>query len=452
LTPSIQRIPQLSRSGISGQFERATRRLDVAMGNRVTMRKDNRKLQRSGDRKRQFKQARPQSDWFVGAAILLALVLGYLVMQTQTRLKTVQSELHRVSDNAVQAKARVVHLEHAAASLKREMKNADFKRNELQDQLGKANAQIDQLSEIVDTAEASHEDWQTLLESMRSELEGAKQSAKHAEAESADSKKQMASLKAKLDEINAKRHALQSELLMAQSDVKQLRSELNTAKSELLEMRSSLRAKQNKLEDAKGNVQRGALRKDSRTAKLKKGSLDATLPRVGRGHTALEHGSEGRDYLIRTIVFEASGETEIGKAAVAHVILNRKRNGRWGDRIQDVVTHPWQFEPWMTRKDEIEKLSLNDPSYLEAAKIADAVLAGYIPDPTAGATHFLNPVVVRQRRGGSLPSWADGDGQPIGRHVYYSPERGGTVPHRAEARRLQPTTSQHPFSEFLGAG
>ena len=158
---------------------------------------------------------------------------------------------------------------------------------------------------------------------------------------------------------------------------------------------------------------------------------------------ALDQGSEERDYLIRTIVFEALGETEIGKAAVAYVILNRKMNGSWGDRIRDVVTYPRQFEPWMTCKDEIEKLSPNDPRYLDAAKIADGVLAGLIPDPTAGATHFLNPVVVRQRRGGSLPSWADGDGQPIGRHVFYSPDREGTVPQQAEAQRLQPTTLQH---------
>ncbi len=70
---------------------------------------------------------------------------------------------------------------------------------------------------------------------------------------------------------------------------------------------------------------------------------------------------EERDYLIRTIAFEASGEPEEGKAAVAHVILNRKRSGRWGDNIKDVVTHPWQFEPWMTRRREMERLSPDDP-------------------------------------------------------------------------------------------
>jgi hypothetical protein len=142
-------------------------------------------------------------------------------------------------------------------------------------------------------------------------------------------------------------------------------------------------------------------------------------------------GPDGRDYLIRTLAFEASGETEIGKAAVAYVILNRKRSGRWGRRISDVVTSAWQFEPWMTRKSEIEGLSRTDPRYLKAAEIADAVLAGRIPDPTEGATHFLNPVIVRERQGGSLPSWADSDGKPIGRHVFYCPECHGTKPTRA---------------------
>ena len=126
-----------------------------------------------------------------------------------------------------------------------------------------------------------------------------------------------------------------------------------------------------------------------------------------------------RDYLIRTIAFEASGETEIGKVAVAYAVLNRRKRGGWGDTIKAVVTSPGQFEPWMTRRTAIEGLLPDDPLYKRAAIIADAVLTGQTPDPTAGATHFLNPVIVRVRRGGSLPSWASGKGQPIGRHVFY---------------------------------
>jgi spore germination cell wall hydrolase CwlJ-like protein len=140
--------------------------------------------------------------------------------------------------------------------------------------------------------------------------------------------------------------------------------------------------------------------------------------------------SEERDYLIRTIAFEATGEPEEGMAAVAHVVLNRMRLGIWGSSIKEVVTRPWQFEPWMTRRKEMVSLAPDDPRYQSAARIADAVLAGEVPDPTAGATHFLNPVIVRERRGGSLPSWASGEGQPIGRHTFYTPDEGDAVPER----------------------
>jgi cell wall hydrolase len=50
-----------------------------------------------------------------------------------------------------------------------------------------------------------------------------------------------------------------------------------------------------------------------------------------------------------------------GKIAVAYVILNRIKSGGWGDSIKDVVTSPWQFEPWMTKRDAMEKLSTTSP-------------------------------------------------------------------------------------------
>jgi conjugal transfer mating pair stabilization protein TraG len=134
---------------------------------------------------------------------------------------------------------------------------------------------------------------------------------------------------------------------------------------------------------------------------------------------------EDRDYLIRTVAFEAANEPSLGKAAVAHVVLNRKKSGRWGYQIKKIVTQPSQFEPWMTRRREIENLSPDDPRYRKAARIADAVLGGDIPDPTSGATHFLNEAIVRQRRGGFLPRWAQGEGLVIGRHTFYSPDEAG---------------------------
>jgi spore germination cell wall hydrolase CwlJ-like protein len=151
---------------------------------------------------------------------------------------------------------------------------------------------------------------------------------------------------------------------------------------------------------------------------------DAQPTATADGRVIPNFDAEDRDYMIRTIAFESAGEPEQGKVAVAHVILNRIKHGGWGDTIKDVVTSPWQFEPWMTKREEMEKLSANDPSYKDAAQIADAVLAGEVPDPTAGAMYFLNPTVVLERRGGSLPSWAQGEGQPIGNHTFYRPDEG----------------------------
>ena len=146
-----------------------------------------------------------------------------------------------------------------------------------------------------------------------------------------------------------------------------------------------------------------------------------TLFSRGDSTTISSYNLEDRDYLIRTVAFEAPNEPAIGEAAVAHVVLNRKKSGRWGHEIKRIVTQPWQFEPWMTRRKEIEKLSPDDPRYRKAARITDGVLDGDIPDPTAGATHFLNATIVGQRRGGSLPRWAQGEGLVIGRHTFYSP-------------------------------
>ena len=181
-------------------------------------------------------------------------------------------------------------------------------------------------------------------------------------------------------------------------------------------------------------------------------TVDSKMPIPELRQTVSNNDPEARDYLTRTIAFEASGEPEEGKAAVAHVILNRMRSGKWGDNIKDVVTRRWQFEPWTTRRTEMERLSPDDPRYQDAARIAEAVLTGQMPDPTAGATHFLNPTIVRQRRGGSLPSWARGEGQPIGRHTFYSPNEGNAGPKRpalfmsASGDPLRFDTSSQPLT------
>jgi N-acetylmuramoyl-L-alanine amidase len=402
------------------------------------MRVDKRKSRKNINQKRQRNEGAPFSFWLAGMALSIAVVLGYLVLDTQKRLMSVQDELKRVSERAGQANTRIVDLERTATGLTLALKQTGLRRDALRDQLSKANSKIAHLKNIVD--------------STKTELESANHSAERFRAEAAELKNQISVLKSKLDETNATREAAQAELRSTHSNVEQLRSELNTVKSELGEERTRISQTESELEAGSGNAACTASRKRADqvklpTEKLKKETQNLLSEQTG---TTDDLGSESRDYLIRTIVFEASGETEIGKVAVAYVILNRTASGRWGNRIQDVVTSPWQFEPWMTRRSLIEKLPPDDPRYRDAAKIADTVLAGAVPDPTVGATHFLNPIVVRQRRGGSLPSWAEGDGRPIGRHVFYSPERIEARASQAAAKGLTASEPHSPDSAGPG--
>ena len=358
-----------------------------------------------------------------GASLSLGVELAHRITQMHKRLEAVQSKLHTVSEEAIQAKGKEAESRQAVLNL-------------------------------------------------GMELEVARQSSLRAEADMGTVKKQTADLKSELAQSNANRDLLQSELNLALYEVTQLRTRLRTAESRGVEMQLRLKAVQSDLEVSKdaagqaktkaielgeqaiqlqselklGKAERDKLRKELNQAQI---SLSAKSPLSKRGRTRLSVDSKARDYLIRTIVFEGEGESEMAKAAVVHVILNRQRVGKWGDKIKDVVMRAWQFEPWMTRREEIKGLSPKDPRYEDAAEIVDSVISGRIPDPTAGATYFLNPVIVRQRRGGSLPLWADGRGRPIGRHVFYSPD---DEPQRAGSRRPPPVKLQHAPSRSIGAG
>lgn len=131
-----------------------------------------------------------------------------------------------------------------------------------------------------------------------------------------------------------------------------------------------------------------------------------------------------RDLAIRTVIGEANGQPDDGQAAVAHVILNRV-NGGWGKSPSEVVLAKGQFEPWATRAGELLAINPKSPKYQAAAKIVDGAASGEIPDPTSGATYFLQPDIVNQRYG-KLPNWATGKNTQIGDHVFYYGSRDGS--------------------------
>lgn len=131
-----------------------------------------------------------------------------------------------------------------------------------------------------------------------------------------------------------------------------------------------------------------------------------------------------RDLAIRTIYGEAANEPDQGQAAVAAVIKNRMQAGRYGgDTLPGVVLAKNQFEPWWNpeARQRLMALKPEDPRYQKIGGIVDQMFGGQMEDPTGGATHFVAPQ-AQAALGRQMPSWAQGEGLPIGRHTFFAPE------------------------------
>jgi hypothetical protein len=133
---------------------------------------------------------------------------------------------------------------------------------------------------------------------------------------------------------------------------------------------------------------------------------------------------QDRDIVARTMLSEAGQDGPQGMAAVAAVIKNRLQSGQYGASPSEVVQQPNAFSAWSLPKTDSNnpsKWSPKSPQYQQASSIADSVFSGQIPDPTGGASHYLNPAIVTAQKG-KLPDWAQG--QPtamIGKHAFYAP-------------------------------
>lgn len=165
-------------------------------------------------------------------------------------------------------------------------------------------------------------------------------------------------------------------------------------------------------------------------------SQETLMARLRRQWIAITITENDIDVVTRTVIGEAATQSVEGKIAVVHVILNRARlNSPWygGNNLADVSLHRarvlrtrgwvtiYQFEPWMHshRRTYLWGLSKQSALYKEMRKLVMGCINGRHPDPTDGATHFLNPDIVRARTGGSLPGWARGEGRRIGDHVFF---------------------------------
>lgn len=150
---------------------------------------------------------------------------------------------------------------------------------------------------------------------------------------------------------------------------------------------------------------------------------------------------QDRDALIRMLSTEAIGEGPEGMAAAGHVALNRLRTGFMGAKtLGDVIHAPHQFSGMANAA------QVSPQDYEAASKVADGLLSGQTPDPTGGAINFLNPELTLQQTG-HLPAWAQGQGQRIGRHVFFggNPSAVQQAAAAAPAAPAGPETSAQPY-------
>ncbi|UVE47624.1 cell wall hydrolase [Pseudomonas chlororaphis] len=130
-----------------------------------------------------------------------------------------------------------------------------------------------------------------------------------------------------------------------------------------------------------------------------------------------------RDILARTLWGEARGEGLAGQIAVAWTIRNRVNDGRtkswWGEGYAGVCQAPYQFSCWNKNDPNYQFLSGAKPiqagQFAQALRAADQVIAGAVPDPTGGATHYYATTMPK------VPAWAAKARQTvrIGQHVFF---------------------------------
>lgn len=128
-----------------------------------------------------------------------------------------------------------------------------------------------------------------------------------------------------------------------------------------------------------------------------------------------------REFAARTVWMEARGEGRDGIQAVAFVIVNRVRAGRWfsGQGLADCVMLPYQFSCWNTDDPNRHQMALlaDADSLLEDCRLAvSGALAGSVPDPTHGATHYYDS------RLNVMPKWAvhATPTASIGHHLFFA--------------------------------
>jgi spore germination cell wall hydrolase CwlJ-like protein len=104
---------------------------------------------------------------------------------------------------------------------------------------------------------------------------------------------------------------------------------------------------------------------------------------------------------VRTLAQEARGEPLVGQKAVAAVMVNRAKDGRWGTGLASVCLWPHQFSGWANQHDPNFAYACglrDDDPVIESLRPVLAIAIGG-DDPTGGALFYYAKSIP-------APAWA----------------------------------------------
>ena len=134
-----------------------------------------------------------------------------------------------------------------------------------------------------------------------------------------------------------------------------------------------------------------------------------SLNDLGAEHAGAELNEEQFQCLASAVYFESRGEPLDGQLAVAEVILNRVKSGRFRSTICDVVKQPSQFS--FVRRGVIPQPKRETAAWQRAVAIAHIALND-LADVTGENSLFFHATYVN-------PGWGRPRIAKIGNHIFY---------------------------------
>jgi spore germination cell wall hydrolase CwlJ-like protein len=150
--------------------------------------------------------------------------------------------------------------------------------------------------------------------------------------------------------------------------------------------------------------------------------VGAGSARIVKAGVALSMNDDDLLTLARTIYGEARGEPPAGRAAVAHVVMNRlQRRFRGDDTVAKVCRHRMQFSCWNDNDPNLPVIRGIRPGatklFDECCDVAEQVIKGQLGDNTTGATHYYSEKIPP-------PNWAKSpparQTAKIGSHLFFN--------------------------------